>query len=354
MDSQAIGSQSQELQHYFELVATRIDSFLNNEIQKWSLIDESISPPLVALTDFFHGGGKRLRPAFCYLGFKAESGSHLTEEIINAGCALELLHNFALVHDDFMDRADTRRGIPTVHKYLESYYSSRDYEGDIGHFANSVAILAGDFAFTYADKFTRELPARCIDVYDEMKVELFAGQQMDLDAVYKKSISKENISRIAQYKSGKYTIERPVQLGALLANEVADQDLWNAFGKPLGEAFQLRDDILGIFGDGAVTGKPVGDDIREGKYSLLIAEALDRATGLDLAILHGRGDPNLDPTDIAGIVSVIENCGARIAVEKRISDLFEESMMALGKFDFASENIDLAKYLARYVCWRES
>ena len=200
------GSNRSNLDEYINQVSDRIDLFLNSEIEKWESIDRLITPPLVALTNFFHGGGKRLRPAFCFLGYLSGSGRDLDDEIINAGCALELLHNFALVHDDFMDRADTRRGIPTVHRFLLNYYSNLDYSGDIEHFSNSVAILAGDFAFTYADRFARDLPTRCLDVYDDLKVELFAGQQMDLDAVYRKNLSKKDISLIAQYKSGKYTI----------------------------------------------------------------------------------------------------------------------------------------------------
>lgn len=354
MATTGTGSQREALEQYVESVSNQIDKFLASEITRWNQIDKSITPPLIALTEFFHGGGKRLRPAFCFLGFKAESGDANSDQIINAGCALELLHNFALVHDDFMDRADTRRGIPTVHKLLNAYYSNLEYDGDIEHFANSVAILAGDFAFTYADRFARDLPKRCLDVYDELKVELFAGQQMDLDAVYRKSISKENISLIAQYKSGKYTIERPLQLGALLANKDADEDLWNGFGRPLGEAFQLRDDVLGIFGDENLTGKPVGDDIREGKFTLLIAEALERTSGKEHELVNLKGSSDLDAQTIGEIVEIIEKCGAKQAVEDRIEGLFEESMNVLNKLDFSSETEGFATYLARYVCWRES
>lgn len=354
MAIQATETQREGLATYISAITDKIDSFLDAEIKYWSAIDSSISAPLTALEDFFHGGGKRLRPAFCYLGFRTQSKEELNKEIINAGCALELLHNFALVHDDFMDRADMRRGIPTVHKYLQTHYSQQDYEGDIAHFANSVAILAGDFAFTYADRFARDLPVRCLDVYDVLKVELFAGQQMDLDAVYRKSITKENISLIAQYKSGKYTIERPLQLGALLGNENASSELWEKFGSPLGEAFQLRDDVLGIFGDSNSTGKPVGDDIREGKFTLLIAEALDRASAEQNLILNRRGSLDIQDSEVNDIVSIVENTGAREAVEQRIEFLYKEAIDALEKMNLETDVYDFANYLARYVCWRES
>ncbi len=348
------GKEVKLLDAYTNAVTKKIDSFLNNEITLWSDIDSSITAPLDALATFLQGGGKRLRPAFCYLGFRIAGGQETNTEIIDAGCALELLHTFALVHDDFMDRADTRRGAPTVHQYLEAVYSQSEYTGDIEHFANSVAILAGDFAFTYADRFARGLPDRCLDVYDALKVELFAGQQMDLDASYRKVISEELISLIAQYKSGKYTIERPLQMGALLADEEAPHQLWTHFGKPLGEAFQLRDDILGIFGDESVTGKPVGDDIREGKYTLLISEALHRTDGTEKALIKQRGNSELTQQQITDIVAVIESCGARKAVDERIESLYETSMTALKQLKIPDDIFAFAQYLARYASWRES
>lgn len=353
MTLEEIGTERAHLTAYVEAITNKIDTFLDSEITQWSAIDGSIAAPLTALTEFFHGGGKRLRPAFCYLGFRAGSSDIINDDIVNVGCALELLHNFALIHDDFMDRADTRRGIPTVHKFLEAYYSRQDYVGDIEHFANSVAVLTGDFAYTYADRFARGLPARCLDVYDALKVELFAGQQMDLDAVYRSSITRQKVSLIAQYKSGKYTIERPLQLGSLLADERAPHDLWSGFGQPLGEAFQLRDDILGIFGDESLTGKPVGDDIREGKFTLLIAEAIERSSRSDQTLLDLRGNPELTFSQIEEIVSVIDACGARAAVEERITSLFDQASNSLEKLDLSSDILKFAQYLARYVCWRE-
>lgn len=353
MSEKETKDQKELLNSYIEAITHKIDKFLQQEINYWSTIDPSIAPPLRELSTFFHGGGKRLRPAFCYLGYLAESDGRFNDEIIDAGCALELLHNFALVHDDFMDRADTRRSIPTVHKALEKYYLTQNYHGDIEHFSNSVAILAGDFAFTYADRFARNLPVRCLDVYDVLKVELFAGQQMDLDAVYRKSISKESVSLIAQYKSGKYTIERPLQLGALLGNEKADEHLWSDFGSPLGEAFQLRDDVLGIYGDEKVTGKPVGDDIREGKFTLLIAEAIERAGNSELEVLSKRGNPEITNSEIDEIVEIIDSSGAREAVEQRIKELYELAMISMEKLDLGPEAKELALYLSKYVCWRE-
>jgi geranylgeranyl diphosphate synthase type I len=349
-----LGAEQELLSAYVDNIEDKIRSFLSEEVVHWSAIDPCIEAPLVALQRFFDGGGKRLRPAFGYLGFRACGEDAIDDRIIDAGCALELLHTFALVHDDFMDNADTRRGLPTVHKYLEQHYSQSDYTGDIQHFSHSVAILAGDFAFTYADRFARALPQRCIEIYDVLKVELFAGQQMDLDAVYRKSISRENISLIAQYKSGKYTIERPLHLGALLADPNADLSKWSAFGSPLGEAFQLRDDVLGIFGDEKQTGKPVGDDIREGKFTLLIAEALEKISPQEKTLVERRGASDITEAEIREIISIIDSSGALKQVEIRIQELYDISMDALESLELTDEMMSFARYLARYVCWREA
>ena len=298
-----------DLGDFTNLFSKKIDGFINDEIEHWKSVDESIVPPLLALSNFISNGGKRLRPAFCYLGAKLMGSDDNSENLINAACCLELLHNFALVHDDFMDRSDLRRGAPTVHKFLETMYNDGNHTGDIEHFAASVAILAGDFAFTYADTFARDLPKKSLDVYDILKVELFAGQQMDIDAGYRNNVTKEQISKIAQYKSGKYTIERPIHLGALIADENAPLEKLSEFGSPLGEAFQLRDDILGTFGDKNTTGKPVGDDIREGKFTLLIASAIENANEQELEILSRRGALDITEDEIIAISNVIKiNC----------------------------------------------
>lgn len=343
-----------DLGDFTDLFAKKIDGFISGEIVRWKSVDESIVPPLLALSNFISNGGKRLRPAFCYLGAQLMSSKVNSENLVNAACSLELLHNFALVHDDFMDRSDVRRGAPTVHKFLETLYNDGNHTGDIEHFAASVAILAGDFAFTYADTFARNLPKVCLDVYDILKVELFAGQQMDIDAGYRSNVTKEQISKIAQYKSGKYTIERPIHMGALIADENAPLEKLSNFGSPLGEAFQLRDDILGIFGDKNTTGKPVGDDIREGKFTLLIASALENANAKELEILNRRGATDINESEIIAITKVIQDNGALDAVEKRIQSLFNDSMEALEIIDPDEGSKTLAVNLARYVCWRDS
>lgn len=343
-----------DLGDFTNLFSKKIDGFINDEIEHWKSVDESIVPPLLALSNFISNGGKRLRPAFCYLGAKLMGSDDNSENLVNAACCLELLHNFALVHDDFMDRSDLRRGAPTVHKFLETMYNDGNHTGDIEHFAASVAILAGDFAFTYADTFARDLPKKSLDVYDILKVELFAGQQMDIDAGYRNNVTKEQISKIAQYKSGKYTIERPIHLGALIADENAPLEKLSEFGSPLGEAFQLRDDILGTFGDKNTTGKPVGDDIREGKFTLLIASAIENANEQELEILSRRGALDITEDEIIAISNVIQSNGALDDVEKRIQSLYNDSMEALEKINPNDEAKKLAISLAHYVCWRDS
>ena len=342
------------LKSFTSAFGTKIDAFIKKEIERWNLVDGSITPPLTALSEFIKNGGKRLRPAFCFLGSRLMGSNEHSENLLNAACALEMLHNFALVHDDIMDRSDTRRGAPTVHKFLEEMYSEPQYRGDIEHFATSVAVLAGDFAFTYADTFARGLPKSCLDIYELLKVELFAGQQMDIDAGYRKVVSIEQITKIAQYKSGKYTIERPIHMGAIITNEKAPLELLSKFGSPLGEAFQLRDDVLGVIGDSKNTGKPVGDDIREGKYTLLMAYAVENANEKEKEILDLRGSSNISQKSIDDIVTIIIENGALEYVEKRISSLYDEALIALDSIETNQDANKLALSLAKYVCWRDS
>ncbi|MGH2752753.1 MAG: polyprenyl synthetase family protein, partial [Actinomycetota bacterium] len=214
-------------------------------------------------------GGKRLRPAYCYWGYRAGGGEH-GDDIVRASASLELLHTFALVHDDIMDASDERRGERTVHALH----------------GVPVAVLAGDLALVLAD--TRLLESgfdtmpmnRAMDAYQMMRQEVIAGQYLDVVAEGNVAVTEEEARRIAVLKSGRYSIEKPLVIGACLAgaSEEVVAGLAGA-GEPLGEAFQFRDDLLGIFGERTSVGKPVDSDIREGKRNLLYARTAGALSG---------------------------------------------------------------------------
>lgn len=312
-----------------------IDNFLN--VQK-PLLD-NVSPAAGQMVDFsrdFLTGGKRLRAAFCYWGYRG-AGGELNEEIITAASALEFLQGCALVHDDVMDASDTRRGKPAIHKRFEELHHLGNWAGDQSLFGIGGAVLLGDLLLSWADQllltsgFDQSSLTRAKQIYDTMRTELMAGQYLDLYSQAKRGGSVAEAFNVIRFKSAKYTIERPLHLGAALAT--ADQKYFEEltnYGLPLGEAFQLRDDLLGVFGDPQETGKPAGDDLREGKRTVLIEITLKQAKGSQLEVLNKNfGRPDLDIEQIEKMREIIKEIGALAEVEKLISDLFEKSQSAL-------------------------
>jgi len=217
-------------------------------------------------------GGKRFRAAFCYWGFHAVAGTSYDdseeEALVRACASLELLHASALVHDDYMDASDTRRGRPATHRGFSAEHRADGWRGDPEQYGASAAILLGDLLLSWSDELLRRcgLPldrvVAALDVFDRCRSEVITGQFLDV-SVQARGVADVNAAMtVLRYKSAKYSVERPLHIGATLAGGREEQlRLLSAFGLPLGEAFQLRDDLLGAFGDEARTGKPVGDDL---------------------------------------------------------------------------------------------
>jgi geranylgeranyl diphosphate synthase, type I len=306
--------------------------------------------PLVSVLDAFLTGGKRLRPAFCYWGWRGAGGVDLPE-VVTAAASLELLQASALIHDDVMDASDTRRGRPSAHRRFQSMHE--DYRsthqdcpsthedagrpGDAAAFGVSAAILLGDLCLAWSGLMYDESGLddaalrRGRPVYDLMRTEVMSGQYLDILEQARRRGTVESALRVVVFKSAKYTIERPLHLGAALAGAPARLvEAYSAYGLPLGIAFQLRDDVLGVFGDPAVTGKPAGDDLREGKRTVLIALALRTATSAQVEILRSMlGDRGLDHAGIEALRSVIVDTGALAACEEMIESYATEAMEAL-------------------------
>jgi geranylgeranyl diphosphate synthase type I len=335
------------------LVDARIKLLLSEEIERWEAVDPDLVEPLLALRDFVLAGGKRLRPAFCRVAFAGAGGDPEDPAIVDAGAALELLHAFALIHDDIMDASERRRGVRTVHRDFERRHGLSGFRGERRRFGEGAAILVGDLAFVYADRLMAGAPAEAVAVFNELRLEVNLGQYLDLVGTARGHADLGAARRIAWYKSAKYTVERPLHLGAALAGRLSELAAsLSAFGLPLGEAFQLRDDLLGAFGDEAVTGKPVGEDLREGKPTVLAALALARATGSAARLLEERlGAADLSPTEVAELQDVLERTGARRAVERRIDALAGRAVRALDEVPILpaarAELAELARYVAR-------
>jgi geranylgeranyl diphosphate synthase type I len=320
-----------------------VDAVLTSFLAEQSEVLLAVSPelgPLVDLAGSYLAGGKRLRPSFCYWGWRA-SGGEPGDGIHRAAASLELLQACALIHDDVMDGSDTRRGRPSAHRVFEAAHRERAWQGDPALFGEGAAILLGDLFLTWSDQLytASGLPAPAIargrGRFDSMRAELMAGQYLDLVVQSQADPDPAAIATVLRYKSAKYTIEHPLQLGALLAG--APEDLvagLGAFGLPLGEAFQLRDDLLGVFGDPAVTGKPAGDDLREGKQTLLIAEAMAAGNDQQRALLRaGLGDPALTESAAEQMRTAIRDTGADAAVERHIQSRLAQALTQLQTLD---------------------
>ncbi len=335
-------------------IETRVDGLLAAEIERWTLVDAALAAPLEALRALVTAGGKRLRPAFCHWAFVGAGGDPNDPRVVDVGAALELLHTFALVHDDVMDNADRRRGQASVHAAASSEHRRTAGRGEARRFGEGVAILVGDFAFVYADMLVATLDPESRALYDELRVELCVGQYLDLAATAAGARDAAQAQRIEWYKSGKYTVERPLHLGASLAGRAADlTGPLSAFGLPLGEAFQMRDDLLSVFGDPTVTGKPVGDDLREGKLTPLVAATAARADAPGRRLLDRIGTPGITATEIADLQQVMVACGAVAEVEAAIEARVAESLAALDRAPITADARAALADLGAFVAWRD-
>ncbi|WP_184484901.1 polyprenyl synthetase family protein [Saccharopolyspora gloriosae] len=331
-------------------VQRTLTEHLESRLAECAELDGGFATAVQELSRFVLGGGKRIRPTFAWWGWRAAGGDATgpaAEAMLRAASSLELIQACALVHDDLIDESDTRRGHPTVHrKFARTHYEER-WAGGAAQFGMSAAVLLGDLALAWADDMLHTAglePAalgRGLRPWRAMRTEMLAGQYLDVFSQVRGDETPEAALRVAELKSASYTIARPLQLGAEIAG--ADQRTLAAlesFGHDIGVAFQLRDDLLGVFGDPAVTGKPAGDDLREGKRTLLIAEAVRaaRAQGDDHAVAELRavlGDPDVSAERIESARAQLVRLGAQQAVEERIAELTRGAHRTLEAAGFA-------------------
>src|SRR5687768_6407764 len=302
-------------------VNERLVALVEGERDRWAALDADLAGPFEEINRMVQAGGKRLRPAFCHWGFVGAGGNAEDPRVVDVGAAFELMHAFALFHDDVMDDAATRRGEPTTHAVYAATHRMSGWTGESRRFGEGAAILIGDLAFVLSDELLIGVPEAVWRMWNELRTELNVGQFLDILGSVRRERRLEKAERIARYKSGKYTIERPLHLGALLAapdREVELLPALSAYGLPLGDAFQMRDDVIGAFGDTAITGKPVGDDLREGKPTPLLARAVARASASQRDVLDLVGRPGMTDADVAAVQSVIVETGALAELEAAI------------------------------------
>lgn len=349
-----------------EAISQRLDSFVAAKRAEVSALGQEAAL-FVDHAAAAMAGGKRLRARFCETGWRAiaapgEEGT-ARDAAIGVAAALEVFQAAALVHDDIIDNADTRRGRPAAHRALEAAHRSARWSGDASSFGRSGALLVGDLLVAWSDDLLEESLASADAAqgavaaaraeYALMRREVTLGQFLDIaEESAWSSVPEEDLPeralRVASYKSARYSVQQPLVIGAALASASAAQlSTLRGFGLPIGLAFQLRDDLLGVFGDEAQTGKPAGDDLREGKRTLLVALARERL-GVD-----GRrrfdeffGDPSLDASQVAALSEAILGTGAVQQVEERIARYRDEADRALSRASLAPHAVEALRSLA--------
>ncbi|MDN5747872.1 MAG: polyprenyl synthetase family protein [Pseudonocardia sp.] len=329
-------------------VEDTLAAYLTRRAVDTTAIDPAFGEAAEALTAFVLGGGKRLRPTFAWWGWRGAGGSPDDDEasaVLRAISALELIQACALVHDDLMDASATRRGRPTVHVDFARRHAESGWRGRPARFGAAAAILLGDLALAWADDMLRAAglsPAalrRAAAPWEAMRTELLGGQYLDVLHQSTGDTSARAALQVGRYKTAAYTVERPLHLSAAIAGASPElTSCYRRFGADIGVAFQLRDDLLGVFGDPAVTGKPAGDDLREGKRTLLLALALERAgpgSAATQAVEAAIGDPDLDADGVERIRALLLELGAAQAVEQRIAALTGSALDALSAGEIA-------------------
>ncbi len=279
-----------------------------------------------------------------------------TRVLVDVATAIELLHTFALVHDDVMDQAASRRGVPTIHVALAERHRRLGGRGDDVHFGQSVAILVGDLAFAQAAHLVRAGTERVRSGVPRDVPDLMAGQYLDLAAAAQgPRAGVEVAAPVAELKTARYTVEGPLLVGAAAAGRLEDlRPTLERYGRPLGHAFQLRDDLLGAFGDPARTGKPVGDDLAQGKVTGLLELGLVLADEAGQGVLLGLGTASTTPGDVERARDVLVVCGARARVEETIEELVARAVAAVDGSPLAPVAVGRLVAAAHLVASRDS
>lgn len=312
------------------------------------------------LPKFFARGGKRLRPALLYYAYRG-CGGRSEGRVMPAAMAVELLHTYLLIHDDIMDHAEVRRGAPAAQVLFRDLHRGRGWAGDSDHFGDSVAILLGDLAQSYSTELIGAVevdPRFALDFrrcYSTMCQEVILGQYLEMTAAYRAGLSESELLHVLQMKSGRYSIERPIELGALLAGSSGRRlSALTSYGSKMGEAFQLQDDLLGLFGDFETVGKPVGGDLAEGKYTLLIHHTLNAASDEERKVVRSYlGNTQIGAEEVERVRSIIRRSGARDRVVGMIETRSEEALEVLETIELESDGAEFLRGLVAALRGRQ-
>ena len=349
---------------FLAAVQASLDGFFATQADLAPLVDARLDEVWDQARHFAEGG-KRVRPGFCYWAYVGATGEEPPRPVIDVAASLDLLHMSALVHDDLIDASDLRRGAPAAHRLFEAYHRSQSWQGEPEQFGAAAAILLGDLLFTWSVTMAEQAGlapdrmAQARPYLHAVRTEVLAGQYLDLFQ-QGQPLNPETVMAeahlVMDYKTAKYTVARPAQIGAALglADDQAHRGL-GAFGTHIGYAYQMRDDLLGVFADPALTGKPSGDDLRAGKKTVLVAYGLQQATPTQAAqLIKLLGNPELSEQDIAEARTILEDCGARASTETAIAAETTAGVACLEQLGLSEEGTEALSTLAYQVAERET
>lgn len=344
------------LENFQKKLNPRLNSYLKTQEKQAKKIHPQAVILIAEITRFINLGGKRARPAFLYAGYKACGGPE-TEKIFDLSMVSELLHSWALIHDDIIDRSVLRRGQKTSHIALADSFKELGLNGDKDHYGLSAAILAGDLAFSLADSLFAQTPfpqiqkSRAQKYWDEVKFEVIHGEFLDVLFSYKREVTGFDVESVLEYKTAKYTIERPLQIGASLAGATDRQlSALGSYGLKLGQAFQIQDDIKGVFGDAKEIGKSVSSDLTEGKKTILILQTLENCPAADKQLLEAvLGNMKATGKQLETARDIIKKSGALKKSQDKVKNLVNRSILDLDKADFDPEGKEWLLSAAHYL-----
>ncbi len=335
-------SESGALTRFQKLVEPELLAWLDRKEKKY--VGEA--PGSVELTsrlrEFVARGGKRLRPALVFFAFRGCGGDD-KEAVLPLAMSTELLHTYLLIHDDIMDSAAVRRGRPTAHLLFEADHREKDWAGNSQRHGESVAILLGDLAHSYAVELFLEAQSRLAipelsECFTAMCQEVVLGQYLEMTAPFRENPGREHLLKVLRLKSGRYSVERPIALGAVAAGaSYRALEGLRTYGEALGEAFQLKDDLLGVFGASDTVGKSVDSDIAEGKFTVLVQQALERSDDEGRSLLKAAlGNRAVTERELTRAREVVVASGARSEVERMIENRLERAARALEGVELTS------------------
>ncbi len=332
-------------------VEARLRALFSDERDRWAAHHDSVCEALTTLETFVLRGGKRIRPRFAYWGHRAGAGV-ADETLIDVAAALELFHAFALIHDDVMDGSDTRRHLPTMHRQYVDHHRTHSWRGEPRRTSEGLAILLGDLAFAYSTSLLSSAPRQVTGVFDEMRIELHVGQFLDLMHSAVGTGGADVVDHIAIFKTAKYSVERPLHLGAMLAGADHLTGVLSQFGLAVGRAFQHRDDLLGVFGHPSTTGKPSGDDLLSGKQTALLHLARTHPGASNVDGLGLVGSPLFDESHLDDVRSFMVVSGVVSQVETIIDELVVLALSYLHAGEIPVGCHDGLESLVRSSAWR--